>query len=87
MVSINSRLARLEEQGGGICPECGFPPDSKGIIVLIDEEHPEESFQGDPDERCKRCGRALWCVIEVVHGDPRDHEEGGGDSYWPHAPE
>jgi hypothetical protein len=88
MGSIDSRLRRLEERGrGGVCPECGFPPDSEGAIVLIDEEDRERSFQGDPDERCKRCGRALWCVIEVVHGDPRDHEEGGGDSYWPHAPE
>jgi hypothetical protein len=82
MGSINSRLARLEEQGGGICPECGFPPDSKGIIVLIDEEHPEESFQGDPHERCPRCGRELYVVINVVRDSPPiDGEGGGGESY------
>ncbi len=88
MGSIDSRLRRLEESGhGGICPECGFPPDCRGIIVLIDEDNPERSVQGDPGERCKRCGRRLYTVIEVVRGEPRDHEEGGGDSYWPHAPE
>jgi hypothetical protein len=76
MGSINSRLTRLEEQGGGICPECGFPPDSKGTIVLIDEEDRERSFQGDRDERCKLCGRRLWYVIEVVYGSP---SEAGGE--------
>ena len=84
-VSIESRLRRLEESGGVICSECGFPPDSKGIIVLIDEEHPERSFQGDPGERCKRCGRFLYLVIEVVRGSPAREEGGGGESYWPDA--
>jgi hypothetical protein len=87
MGSIDSRLRALEERGrGAICPECGLPPDGHGYTVLIDEEHPEESFQGDPDERCKRCGRFLYTVIEVVYGSPDDEEVGGGDSYWPHAP-
>jgi hypothetical protein len=77
--SIDSRLRRLEERGrGGICPECGFPPDSKGIIVLIDEEDSERSFQGDPDERCPRCGRFLYTVIEVGFGSPVGEEGGGG---------
>jgi len=78
MGSINSRLARLEEESGGICQECGFPPDSEGTIVLIDEERPEESFQGDRNERCKRCGRALWYVVEVVYGPPAGDEGGRG---------
>jgi DNA-directed RNA polymerase subunit RPC12/RpoP len=66
--SIDSRLRRLEEEGRrGACPECKLPPDAPGSIVLIDEEHPEESFEGDPDERCQRCGRRLWLVIEVVY--------------------
>ena len=36
-------------------------------------------------ERCKRCGRPLWCVIEVVYGSPAGDEGGGGESYWPDA--
>jgi hypothetical protein len=79
---IDSRLRRLEERGGGgRCPECSLPPDGPGYIVLIDEERPEESFQGDPDERCKRCGRFLYTVIEVVYGCPAGHEGGGGKPY------
>ena len=78
-MSLEGRLRRLEEHGrGAICPECGFPPDSEGTIVLIDEEHPERSFQGDPAERCKRCGRFLYAVIEVVYGSPTGEEGGGG---------
>jgi hypothetical protein len=57
-VSIESRLRRLEERrSAGRCQECGLLPDGQGYIVLIDEEDREESFQGAPDERCKRCGR------------------------------
>ena len=82
-MSLEGRLRRLEEHGrGGFCPECGFPPDSEGTIVLIDEEHPERSFQGDPAERCKRCGRYLWCVIRVVYESAGD-SEGGGGYRWP----
>ena len=87
MGSIDARLRRLEERGrGGVCPECGFLPEDKGTIVLIDEGDPEGSFKGDRDERCSRCGRRLWWVVEVAYGSPA-REEGGGDSYWPHAPE
>ena len=78
-VSIESRLRRLEERGrGGRCPECGLPPDGHGYTVLIDERGRLESFQGDPDERCARCGRLLYTVIRVVYDDPRDYVEGGG---------
>ena len=45
--------------------------------VLIDDGIPGEGFPDDPDERCGSCGRALWCVIEVVY-DPPDDTEGGG---------
>jgi DNA-directed RNA polymerase subunit RPC12/RpoP len=66
--SIDSRLRRLEERGrGGRCPECGLPPEGPGYIVLIDEIRPEESFEGDPEERCGRCGRPLYQVIRVVY--------------------
>ena len=86
MSFIKSRLRSLEEHiRGGRCQECGLLPDGQGYIVLIDEERPEESFQDDPDERCKRCGRLLYTVIEVVYGSPTGDERGGGESYWPDA--
>jgi hypothetical protein len=67
---IKSRLRRLEEKRhGGSCPECGLPPDGPGRIVY---DHIPE---GEP-ERCPRCERPLWCVIQIVYdGD----EEGGGE--------
>jgi hypothetical protein len=81
-----SRLKRLEERGGR-CPECGLPPDGSGAgrIVVIDETRSEGSFEGDPDERCGRCGRALYTVIRVVYEDAGDdeEEEGGGGYRWP----
>jgi len=81
-VSLKGRLRRLEERSrGGDCPECGFPPDAQGRTVLIDEERPEESFDGDPDERCSRCGRYLWCVIRVVYGS--EDERRDDVIYWP----
>jgi hypothetical protein len=68
MGSIEGRLRRLEERRSGRrCPECNLPPDGHGYIVLIDEEHPETSFQGDPEERCGLCGRPLYQVIRVVY--------------------
>ena len=74
MSFIKGRLRHLEEHiRGGPCPECGLPSDGPGRIVLIDGERPERSFDGDPDERCSRCGRHLWCVIRLVY-----HEEGEG---------
>ena len=78
-MSIESRLRRLEErQGAGRCPECGLPPDGPGYMVLIDEGDPERSFKGDRDERCSRCGRRLYFVIEVVRGSPASEGAGGG---------
>ena len=78
-----SRLRCLEEHiRGGRCQECGLLPDGQGYIVLIDEKRPERSFDGDPDERCSRCGRYLWCVIRVVYEDAGD-TEGGGGYRWP----
>jgi hypothetical protein len=71
--SIDSRLRRLEEHGG-LCPDCGLPPDGPRNIAVIDEERPEESFEGDPHETCARCGRPLYTVLRVVYND----EEGEG---------
>jgi hypothetical protein len=69
---IEHRLRRLEGRGG--CQACGLPPDGPGRIAVISEEHPEESFDGDPNERCERCGRFVYTVIRVVYDDT----EGGG---------
>ena len=84
-MGIDNRLKRLEEQGrGGVCPECGFLPEDKGTIVLIDEGDPERSFKGDRDERCSRCGRRLYFVVEVAYGPPSETSEdagGGGIGY------
>jgi len=80
MGSINSRLARLEEEnGGGICPECGLGAGEGRPYVLIDEENPERdwSFKGDPYEACASCGQPLHAVVLVV-GDSSAADEGGG---------
>jgi hypothetical protein len=79
---LDGRIKRLEGRGS-LCPECGLAPDERRPPAVIYEEHPEKSFfDGDPNERCGRCGRPLYTVLRVVY----DGKEGGGDSYWPHAP-
>jgi hypothetical protein len=45
---------------------------------VIYEEHPEKGFDGDPNERCGRCGRPLYTVLRVVYDSPDDAEGGGG---------
>jgi hypothetical protein len=71
---IKGRLRRLEgRMQGGRCPECGLTADGPGCIVLIDDGTPAEGFPDDPEERCSRCGRPLWCVINIIYG-----EEGEG---------
>jgi hypothetical protein len=68
------RLRRLEERmRSGGCDRCGLPPNGHGRIVLIDDGTPAEGFPDDPEERCRRCGRPLWCVINIIYG-----EEGEG---------
>lgn len=80
MGSVESRLRRLEERGRGArCPQCGLPPGGHGRIAVINEEHPDKGFDGDPDETCGRCGRRLYTMLRVVYGD----EEGGGGHRWP----
>ena len=74
MSFIEGRLRRLEgRMQGGRCPECRLTADGPGRIVLIDDGRPAEGFPDDPEERCERCGRPLWCVIRLIYG-----EEGEG---------
>ena len=69
-----NRLRRLEgRMQGGRCPECGLTAEGPGRIALIDDGTPAEGFPDDPEERCERCGRHLWCVIHVLYD-----EEGEG---------
>lgn len=76
-MSLESRLRRLEDRRyGGRCPECGLPPDGPGRIVLVDDGSPREGFPDDLGERCGRCGRRLWCVIEVVYDSSGGEGEG-----------
>jgi hypothetical protein len=71
---IRGRLDRLEERSrGGGCDNCGLPPNGHGRIVLIDDGTPAEGFPDDPAERCERCGRHLWCVLQLIYD-----EEGEG---------
>jgi hypothetical protein len=72
MNSIEGRLRRLEGQGR--CPECGLAPGGPGHIAVINEEHPDKSFEGDPKERCGRCGRPLYTVIRVVYEEEEADE-------------
>ena len=68
-------LKRLEKRGLAPCPECGGRSlDEPGRIVLIHDGTPAEGFLADLDERCSRCDRPLWCVVELVY------EEGEGVS-------
>ena len=74
MSFIKGRLRRLEgRMQEGRCPECGLSPDGPGRMVLIDDGTPAEGFPDDPEERCSRCGRPLWCVVRLVYS-----EEGEG---------
>jgi len=69
-MTVKSRLRRVEAAArGGRCDSCGLPPGGPGHIVLRDNGLPGEGFPNDPGERCGRCGRSLWCMIEVVYED------------------
>ena len=84
MSFIKSRLRRIESAARRSyrCPECGFAPDDGGRIVVVGEGFGEVD-EHDPEERCGRCGRYLWCVIKVVYDGAGGDAEGGGDYRWP----
>jgi hypothetical protein len=44
---------------------------------VINEERPEESFEGDPHEACTICGQPLYTVVQVVYDRPRGYEGEG----------
>ncbi len=76
MGSIDSRLRRLQARGHR-CPECGLAPNGPRPIAVINEERPEESFEGDPHEACAGCGQPLYTVVQVVYDRPRGYEGEG----------
>jgi hypothetical protein len=73
MSSLDGRLRRLEGREHR-CPECGLAPDEHGRPVAVYEGRPDKGFDGDPNERCPRCSRPLYTVLNVVY----EGEEGGG---------
>ena len=80
---MRGRLRRLEERGGSeaceACPECGLAPGGRRPIAAVYPDEPGKGFQGDPHERCSRCGRPLYTVLRVVRdGSPALLEGGGG---------
>ena len=75
MGSIDSRLKKLEEQGN-CCPECGLAPGERRPIAAVYPDEPGKGFQGDPHEKCSRCGHGLYTVLRVV----RDADRGEGSS-------
>jgi hypothetical protein len=78
-VRFASRLGRLEDsEAGHRCPECGLTPSEHGRPVAVYEERPDKGFQGDTSERCGRCGRFLYTVLNVVYDSPEVEEGGGG---------
>jgi hypothetical protein len=73
-VGFNRRtLKRLEKRGLAPCPKCGRSPDEPGRLAVKDGGTPTEGFPADPAERCSRCGRPLWTVVNIVYD-----EEGEG---------
>jgi hypothetical protein len=49
-----------------------MPPDGPRPIAVINEERPEGSVDGDPNETCARCGRPLYTVLRVVYDSAED---------------
>ena len=84
-MSFEGRLKRLEENGGGICLECGYAPDdvTRRPIAVVYPNEPERSFKGDPYEACASCGQGLYVVSRVVR-DSSPVEEGRGAGFELH---
>jgi hypothetical protein len=76
MSRIDGRLKRLEERGPGPCSECGLSAAARRPLAVMNEVHPDKSFEGDPHEACSACGGPLYTVILVVYDPPREYEGG-----------
>ena len=81
MSFFKSRLRKVEQKSRSEmrCAECGLSPDGKGRIIFSDQAGPSV----DLDERCIKCGRPLFFVIEVgsaEEGKDLITLEGGGGS-------
>jgi hypothetical protein len=46
-------------------------------MAVVYPTKPEKSFDGNPYERCPRCGRGLYVVINVVYDSPPAMRGGG----------
>ena len=70
-MSLEKRVGRLEDEGGGEpCSECGGPlkPGERVEYEITWEDAPELSDADDPGpEYCPACGRPL--VITLTWGD------------------
>jgi hypothetical protein len=42
-------------------------PESPKPIAVINEEHPDRGFEGDPHAACVACGEPLYAVLRVVY--------------------
>lgn len=76
-MGLQDRLRKLESRSESRrCVECGLPPDGPGFIVISDEGRRREQ------EWCAKCGRPLYCIIEVVY---EDEVRGPGEEVlsWP----
>lgn len=76
-MGLKHRLRRLEDRStAGACPECELPSGeaSPGYIVISDEASGATREQ----EWCPRCGRPLYCIIEVVLDEAEEAAEPGG---------
>jgi hypothetical protein len=74
--SIDSRLKRLEESGGG-CPECGLSAQERRPIAVVYPEDSDKGFEGDPYEACGACRQPLYAVLRVVYDPPSASPAGG----------
>ena len=73
MSSIDSRLRRLEESGGG-CPGCGQAAQERRPLAVVYPDDSDKGVEGDPYEACGACGEPLYTVLRVVY----DADQGGG---------
>ena len=67
VTTIERRVARLEESGGGGCPTCGWGGDPSKVEYVVEWQDPDDPTE--PDEFCETCGCQLTCTIHMYWGD------------------